>query len=152
MVCNCFSQQTAQVFWIVTENLLEFHETEVKNHDSECLCETKASCLHVIVLRYDDGSWFWNLSLFFPHSYGLSASLKKSFLLMIRRVNSLIVIRSLLHMVIRIKNVSRNQKCRHSVPFLHQFSSKHKTSFRRVVHIEVIDEISFGKVKNINRK
>lgn len=36
-ICNCFSQQTAQVFWIVIESLLEFHETEVKNHDSECL-------------------------------------------------------------------------------------------------------------------
>lgn len=104
MVCNCFSPQTAQVFWIVIENLLVFHETEVKNHDSECLCETEASSLHIVVLRYDDRSWFWNLSLFFfPHSYGLSASLKKSFLLMLRRVNYFIVIKNLLHMVIRIR-------------------------------------------------
>lgn len=27
-ICNCFSQQTAQVFWIVIESLLEFHETD----------------------------------------------------------------------------------------------------------------------------
>ena len=54
-------------------------------------------------------------------------------------------------MVIRIKNVSRNQKCRHSVSFLHQFSYKHKSSFHRAVHIKVIDEISFGKLKNINK-
>ena len=50
MVCKCFSQQTSQALWIVHENLLEIHETKVKNCDSDCLRETEPCSLGETVL------------------------------------------------------------------------------------------------------